>query len=90
MTTLGPWTDDAMWTPDNVDKPTPDVVREHYFVVCAQVMSDGTHRFISTPEVIVNPDEPIYYPNRNEWDRVTADLHDEDTQLQLDLIHKLD
>lgn len=89
MTTIGPWTEDAMWTPDETEKSTPEVVREHYFVVSAQIMSDGTHRFVIESETHVNPDEPIYYPSKNEWDRVTPDLSDEDTQLQLDLIHRL-
>lgn len=88
MTTTGPWTDNAMWTPDEENKPTPELVREHYFIVSAQVMSDGTHRFVIDPETHVNPDEPIYYPGQG-WERVTENVSDEDTQLQLDLIHRL-
>lgn len=89
MTTIGPWTNDPMWTPDDTEKSTPTLVREHYFIVSAQVMSDGTHRFVIDSEAHVNPDEPIYYPDRNGWDRVTQDLSDEDSQLQLDLIQRL-
>lgn len=89
MTTKGPWIEDAMWTPDESPKSTPKLVREHYFIVSAQVMSDGTHRFVVDPEAHVNPDEPIYYPDIQEWDRVTPDVSDEDTHLHLDLTQRL-
>ena len=84
----GPWLENAMWTPDEDTTPNP-VVRQHYFVVCAEVREDGTYELRLAHEMDhFDSDEPVYLPAREEWTRL-SDFEDEDATYQNDLMRRL-
>lgn len=88
--TKGPWLENAMWTPDEDTPDAPKVVREHYFIVCAQVREDGSYKWNADVCFdILNTETPVYVLPTETWERVTNDLTEEDSKFQNDLFDRL-
>lgn len=68
--TIGPWTENAMWTPD--ETPKPEVVSEHYYQVIAEVREDGSITFRIGELDSINV---VYLVDKDEW--VTTDWTEE-------------
>ena len=90
MTTPGPWDLDAMWVPDVDEVPRKkQETRVHHFVVAVTVSPDGSHKFSIENETHINPEEPIYYPDREEWSRLDSTVTTADSNFELELRERL-
>jgi hypothetical protein len=91
MTAPGPWDLDEMWVPDVDEVPRKkQETRTHYFVIGATIAPDGSRSYSIESDVHLNPDEPIYYPDRNEWRRLDQpSVRDDDSEIEFDLRDRL-
>jgi hypothetical protein len=91
MTAPGPWDADAMWVPEEDEVPRKkQETRTHYFIVGVTVSPDGSHDFSIESELRLDPDEPVYYPDREEWGRLDSPtLRDSDSNFELELRDRL-
>lgn len=78
--TTGPWTENAMWTPDEDEVPRKAVIREHYFQVVADVREDGTFTFRLGELDSMNL---IYVVDRDEWVRVSENEEIETSDINI-------
>lgn len=86
--TIGPWTENAMWTPDEEKASEPQVVREHYFQVVAEVREDGTFTFRVGELDSINL---VYLVDKDEWVRVseTEEIETSDVSITFALERRL-
>ena len=86
MTNAGPWLDNGMWTPE--EQGNSPVVREHYFMVTAEVRADGTKTWYIAEPTDLNL---IYLVDKDEWVMVshTPETEKDDEVLTAELGKRL-